>query len=321
MTTAIARQAPVRRLPIAEDRDAGPARLVRMFLARRSASTRRAYETDLHDFARWLEVGSSAAALAYLVSQGPGPANELAMNYKAALQGRGLSAGTVNRRLSTLRSLMKMGRTIGLCTFGLDVESERSESYRDTRGPDIAKIRGMIGQLQVRADKGKRQGFRDLAIVRLLFNLALRRGEVVSLDVEHYDLPGQRLSIKGKGRAERQWLDLAPTPKVRAALDAWLAVRGNGGGAVFLQCDRLSQHRQGDGRLSAVSVWRMLRKFEIKPHGLRHSAITLVAERNGGDVFKTMAFSRHKSPSVVTCYIDNLENNGGKMAALLEELA
>lgn len=167
---------------------------------RRSPSTRRAYETDLRDFAGWLETDNSPAALAYLISQGPGPANELAMNYKAALQGRGLSAGTVNRRLSTLRSLMKMGRTVGLCTFGLDVESEPSESYRDTRGPDVAKIRGLIGQLQVRADKGKRQAFRDLAIVRLLFNLGLRRGEVVSLDVEHYEVEGQRLSIKGKGR-------------------------------------------------------------------------------------------------------------------------
>jgi len=65
----------------------------------------------------------------------------------------------------------------------------------------------------------------------------------------------------------------------------------------------------------------MLGKHGIRPHGLRHSAITAVADRNGGDLFKTMSFSRHKSADVVTRYIDNLKDHAGEMAALLDDVA
>jgi len=311
--------------PIAHDAENGPRRLLDAFLSRRSAATRRAYGADLRDFADWAEYRAPADAVAYLCSREPGPANELALNYKSALIARGLSPATVNRRLSTVRSVVKMARMLGLCSFTLDVEAEPAEAYRDTRGPGLAKVRGLLGHLEARTASAKgcarRQAVRDVAIVRLLFNLGLRRGEVVGLDVAHYDREGGRLSIKGKARTARQWMELAKAPEAVAALDRWLAVRGTAPGPLFVQCDRACAVRQGDGRLSATSLWRMLHKHAIRPHGLRHTAITIVAERNGGDVFAVMAFSRHKSPAVVTRYIDTLRDRAGDGAALLEGLA
>ena len=283
-------------LPIAKDAAGGPRRLVEMFLSRRSAATRRSYQSDWRDFAVWLEAPSIPAALAMLLDEGPGPANETAMRYKGALLARGLSSGTVNRRLSALRSAVKMARTVGLCAFGLDVQSERAAPVRDTRGPTLDLIREALEHLDRRND---RLGARNASILWLLFGLGLRRAEVCSLDREHYDRGGARLSILGKGETARQWLTLDKCPRVVAALEGWLSYRG-------------------DGRLSTVGVYEMLRTFDLRPHAIRHSAITAVARRSGGDVFGTMAFSRHKNPATVARYVDNLTDRAGDMAGLLD---
>jgi integrase/recombinase XerC len=89
-------------------------RLVQAFLAGRSAATLRSYRGDLRDFARWCGPASVEAAGEVLLAAGPGGANEAALHYRAHLVGRGLAAATVNRRLAALRSLTKMGRTLGL---------------------------------------------------------------------------------------------------------------------------------------------------------------------------------------------------------------
>jgi integrase/recombinase XerC len=51
---------------------------------------------------------------------------------------------------------------------------------------------------------------RDRAIIRLLWDLGLRRGEVVSLDLEHLESERGRLAVLGKRRRGREWGDAAP---------------------------------------------------------------------------------------------------------------
>ena len=50
------------------------------------------------------------------------------MLYRAHLQDRKLSPATINRRLAALRSLVKLARTLGLVTWGLEVEGLRSQA-------------------------------------------------------------------------------------------------------------------------------------------------------------------------------------------------
>src|SRR5689334_22839616 len=80
-------------------------RLLRAFFAGRSPATLRAYEGDLRDFAAFCSAPTADAAAAMLLAHGAGPANELALLYKAHLQSRGLAPATANRRLAALRSL------------------------------------------------------------------------------------------------------------------------------------------------------------------------------------------------------------------------
>ncbi len=75
--------------------------MIDTFLSRRRASTRRRYESDLADFARYAGVVDRQSALQMLVSLPQGRANALAHEYKADLITRGLSSATLNRRLAT----------------------------------------------------------------------------------------------------------------------------------------------------------------------------------------------------------------------------
>src|SRR5262249_30244937 len=97
-------------------------RLLAAFLGGRSGATLRSYAGDLRDFAAFAGAASPEAAALLLLGRGPGRANEAALAYRAHLLGRGLSPSTVNRRLAALRSLVKVGRTLGLVTWGLEVE-------------------------------------------------------------------------------------------------------------------------------------------------------------------------------------------------------
>src|SRR5262249_53788886 len=157
--------------------------LLAAFLAGRSPQTVRAYRQDLADFAACVGAATAAAAAHRLVAHGPGPANELALRYQAELRRRGLAAATVNRRLAALRSLVKLARTLGVTGWSLDVEGLKAEPYRDTRGPGTAGVRRLLEQLSVRTDA---KGVRDRALLRLLFDLGLRRAEVVRLDREDW---------------------------------------------------------------------------------------------------------------------------------------
>jgi integrase/recombinase XerC len=160
--------------------------LLDAFLAGRRPTTLRAYAGDLADFAAYLGLGSASAAVEALVAGTGGRANRLALGYKAQLTGRALAPATIARRLAALRSVVKLARTLGKVAWAIDIPSPRAEAYRDTRGPGLAGWKALLAEARAKATTPK--GRRDLALVRLMHDLGLRRGEVVALDLADLDL-------------------------------------------------------------------------------------------------------------------------------------
>lgn len=162
----------------------------------------------------------------------------MALAYKTTLKERGLPPATINRRLAALRSLVKLGRTLGVVPWGLEIRNERTVPFRDTRGPGADGLRRM---LEATREAGGRKGARDQALLRLLHDLALRASEVVSLDVDDVDLERASVAVVGKGTSEPQLLSL-PEPTCQA-LAEWLDHRGVEAGPLFLP---LGPGTQGD---------------------------------------------------------------------------
>lgn len=289
--------------------------LVSLFLDRRSESTRRAYSADLADFAAFLAVPDQRSALGVLVQLKAGQANSLALQYRQALIAAGKSPATINRRLATLRSAAKLARTIGAINWSLEIENEPAQSYRDTSGPGLYAIRRMLKAATAQPHAAK--AARDTAILRLLFDLALRRKELVGLELSDIDLTERRISIVGKGSRESITLSL-PEPTA-SALSAWLIHRGTDSGPLFINFD----HAGKGHRLTGAAVFYIVRALGLasgvvaRPHGIRHTAITQALDRTGGNVRSVQRFSRHANLQTLTIYDDNRRNIAGQIAELV----
>jgi integrase/recombinase XerD len=103
---------------------------------------------------------------------------------------------------------------------------------------------------------------RDAALLGLLYGGGLRRAEAVALDVADYDPTTGALAIRhGKGRQQRM---VYATNGSSAALVAWLAIRGDAPGALFLPATRHGRLR-ADGRLTPHAVFAWLSRLTDVP--------------------------------------------------------
>lgn len=291
--------------------------LIAAFLSGRNQKTITAYRQDLEGFRAFLGASSIDDAAKTLLSRNHGEANGLALAYKTFLIERGLQAATVNRRLAALRSLVKLARTLGLVSWALEVENIKMTPYRDTRGPGRTAFKAMVSEVK---NEKRNKAARGKAILRLLFDLGLRRGEVAALDLADLDLNASLVAVMGKGRSEKVNLTL-PDP-TRAAIIEWLSVRGITPGPLFLNFD----HAGKGGRLTGTSIYRIVRSLgerlgmKVRPHGIRHSAITEALTATGGDIRATARFSRHKNVQTVLIYDDNRQDIGGEVSKLVAAL-
>jgi integrase/recombinase XerC len=148
------------------------------------------------------------AAVKLLVASSARQANALALGCKVHLTDRGLAPATIARRPAALRSVAKPARSLGQVTWTIEIGSPKAEAYRDTRGPGPEGWRGMLAAAKKRATTPK--GKRDLALIRLMHDLGLRRGEVVTLDLADVDLDAGTVAVVGKGKSERRPVSTGP---------------------------------------------------------------------------------------------------------------
>jgi len=281
--------------------------VVSTFLSGRSEDTKRAYRKDLAAYADFV-ASEPVYALNSLLSDGHGLANLKVERYKSYLLKKGLSPATINRRLSAVRSVVKLARKLGKVDWTLEVENVRSEAYRDTRGPNLEEVKRLMSFTTNR---------RDSAILMLLYVLALRRGEVAHLDLEDFD--GERLWIQGKGKHEKEPLSL-PEPVIDS-LNAWIEERDDQPGALFLNFDRAGKGE----RLTGTSINRIVKAIgdkagiKLTAHGLRHSSITNALDLSNGDVRSVQQFSRHAKVETVLKYDDNRRDLRGELAKRVAE--
>jgi integrase/recombinase XerC len=297
--------------PLAQD----PQSLLSAFLGNKAQGTLRGYQTDLRDFQAFLGVATPAEATQTLLAN-QGQSNAIVYAYKGHLLARQLTSSTINRRLSALCSMVKLARTFGLCAFTLDVEWLPSERIRDTKGPGQEGVKKLLASLEQKMDKKSR---RDYALLRLLYDLALRRNEALSLDMEHLNIEAGTFEVLGKGRRGRQTLEL--TPKAKDALKLWLKERGDQEGPLFLALDNSSYGKRlkGGGLYSVIQKIGRAVGLKVRPHGLRHAAITEALDATNGDVRAVQQFSRHKSLDMVMVYDDKRKNLGSKVAQMVSQ--
>lgn len=150
-------------------------------------------------------------------------------------------------------------------------------------------------------------GKRDNAILRLMWSNALRRSEICSLDVKHFNRTKLQLAVSNKGTNPNRDL-LTISRKTATAIHDWLkaskAIEKHDE-PIFISLDPV---RFGN-RLTGTSIHDIVTKYsklarinkKVSPHTIRHSAITQALNQNNGNVIAALKLSRHASPdSIIT---------------------
>jgi integrase/recombinase XerC len=279
-----------------------------------SPATRKSYAASLKDFfRRRFDRSVSPEAIEQFLSCSEHDGISHALAYRGQLLEAGLSAATVNARLAGLKSFVTHAAKRKLCTFRLDdIKSVKAQSYKDTRGISIELFQQLIDGI----DRSTSIGKRDYAMLRLLWDNALRRAEICGLDRVDFDAGEARIYLKGKGRIDKEPIDLAP--ETVDAISDWLSSTGESrSSALFvssrdtrISADRLYEIVVGLG--AAAGIDRV-----VSPHKIRHSSITALLDLNGGDVRSAQAHSRHKNLATLILYDDGRQQLQGKAAKTL----
>jgi integrase/recombinase XerC len=298
--------------------------LQQLLADKRSPNTRLAYEKDVVLFFHWAtdtNVPPTRELVLEFLHLDQTDAIALVLDYKAHLRNKELSESTINRRLASIKSLVQMGRKLGHCVYTLeDIKGDKTTPYRDTSGvpPEaFKKVLDLCGDNPI--------GKRDYAILRLLWDNALRRNEVVQINVGDFEPDNATVSILGKGKGnEKQRIDLAPAT-VKAIAD-WLNFHPNNKSNQPL-FTALTPNYLGN-RLTGESIRRMVNLLsqkagitkQMSPHRIRHSAITTALELTDGNVRKVQKLSRHSKLETLLIYDDSRKKEQQEISHLLADI-
>ena len=287
--------------------------LLRLWLEGRSARTLETYRDDLRALAKhtgWS--GPLEDWVGGLVGLGRCTVYVMALEWRGAMITQGLAPASINRRLSALRSLLSLARLTGHIDYELEVPNVRCQAYRDTRGPGRVVVASLKAAL---ANKGDFGAVRALAAVSLMFDLGLRRHEVMGLRLEDLEREGNGavLQVLRKGQRERVVRTL-PVATL-AALDAWLEFRGDAPGPLFVA--------KGGTPVHPTAMNKYLEDFcrkhglpHVWCHGLRHTAITTLADMGHG-LTDIASFGGWAKASTAGIYLDRSADRAGRMAEAL----
>lgn len=195
-------------------------------------------------------------------------------HYLSWLLQEGIARGSINRKLSALRSFYRYLMRENL----VDVEplSTLSAPKLEKRLPTFLTLEE-ISQLLAVQDASTRYGLRDHAILELLYAAGLRVSEIVTLNLDNVDLSSRQVKVWGKGAKERMVLMGRPAAK---ALKLYLKH-----GRIKLLGKKETRafflNRNGD-RISERRIQHLIKKYARKagldmrifPHIMRHTFAT-----------------------------------------------
>jgi site-specific recombinase XerD len=290
-------------------------------LAEKSQGTRRAYASDLAAFAEWCDefgLCPAPAAVATVAS------------YLAHLANAGLKASTIKRKLAAIRY---SHRIKGLeSPAGAEVVKSVHRGIRNrigTRAEQKAPATAeTIAKMVKRIPRDTLSGKRDRALILLGFGAALRRSELVGLDMEdlvhHPDgvmVTIRRSKTDQEGRGQEVAVPRGSKLRVPTAIEDWTAAAGIAAGPLFrrvrrgdrLTDERLTPHAVGE----IVKRWASAAKLDpamFAGHSLRAGFVTSALEA-GADVFAAADQGRWRKLETVREYdrrAKAFKNNAGR---------
>lgn len=229
---------------------------------------------------------------------------------------------SVRKFLSALRGILKNAWRLGQIS---------ADDYQ--RATDIPSVQGSTlpaGRYITKAEIDammivcirdlSHSGSRDAAILATMYYGALRRAEVVNLDMADYNRETGRLVVHGKRNKERV---VFISNGAMDAMNDWLDARGDHPGALFLAVNNHNTIRARD-RMNSQAIYNMITKRSkqvavdhISPHDLRRTSIS--DQLNAGiDLVTVSKIAGHSNPQTTASYDRRPEEAKKEAAGRLE---
>lgn len=238
-----------------------------------SQETKRAYRLDLQDFLSFFNDQFSSPAQITLLHL---------VQFRDHLCNR-LAAKTVNRKIATIKSFLKWCQSQGL--VAANVSYTLKLPAPNVENPTSAFTDAEVSRI-LSAPIRDLDGLMHRLILTMLFNLGLRRSEIVKIQMrDMYDDRGTKvLKVKGKGDKQRL---LPITDVVQLAVDAYLAKLEDQGYGTKSSSDFLLSPCVNFGKHVSVSTVDRVVKYYAKragvdravsPHSCRATVISHLLE-------------------------------------------
>lgn len=253
--------------------------------------TKKDYLARLPQFVGWLRMN--------------GITQDTLLRYKQYLRSRtDLGIASKNKYLAVARLAMKEMYRRGAISvdLSLNVKSFQQSNKHKVEGLTEQEVERLCQYLRELPDTFKTVRLR--AIVALLLYQGLRQIEIVRLDVSDVHLSTSHLNILGKGRDDKELINLHP--QTIKALKAYLHSSKVKDGALFTSLWGQSKGRRLTTRGLRLIVKELLSEHAIEKtvHGFRHYYVTRLIIHTKGDVLMVAGFSRHKNLEMLQVYND-----------------
>jgi integrase len=230
------------------------------------------------------------------------------LEFKRALADRtNLSVSTKNKYLTTARVLLKELNRLGTLpadiTQNIKTFSQSKKHRKD--GLTDEEINALTQRLRSYAITP--QTTRLKAILALLTLQGLRQIEIVRLDVKDLDFVSKTAFIQGKGRDDKEAINLHP--ETIKALQDYLRANKIADGALFTSQSNNSRNQRLTTRALRGFVKTTLAQLGIDKttHGFRHYFTTRLIKTYKGDLLEVAQYTRHKSLEMLQVYNDNIK--------------
>ncbi|MBQ2905786.1 MAG: tyrosine recombinase [Peptococcaceae bacterium] len=257
-----------------------------------SANTVASYMRDIKQYAQWLNETARADVL--------DASHENISEYLSHLEADGRSGATVSRCLASLKNFYSYVVSTGFMetTPVTNIHVDRGEK----KTPQILtgkEIELLLSQ-PVCVDA---KGYRDKAMLEVLYATGIRVTELINLDVTDVNL--ELGVIKCTGVKKSRAIPLYP-----AALKALTAYLDNVRSSMVASLDEQALFVNISGvRMSRQGFWKVLKHYqstaniqkEITPHTLRHSFAVHLLE-NGADIGSVQELMGHSDISSTQVY-------------------
>lgn len=225
-------------------------------------------------------------------------------SWLANLQSKGISRATIIRRVASIKAFTYWAHESGWLERDIGLQLMAPKPQRSL--PKTIKAKDMkvaFSSLESEmADSDDPMGYRDLAIVELLYSSGIRVSELTNLDITHLDFERNTVHVTGKGNRERVVPFGIPAQR---AIETWIEKRRE---LVRSTEPALFIGRRGkriDQRAVREIVYRVTEAIDpsrrLGPHALRHSAATHLLE-GGADLRTVQELLGHSSLATTQIY-------------------